>query len=311
MYNLQAENSEYCNCSSYQKDCYLTSAATYNEKCMYGAYINDCNTCYDVFMTFNCELCYMTIDCEKSYKLMYASNCRNCSESFFLTNCNDCSFCWNCEGLENQKYCIDNRVYEKEAYYEKISALQQKSWSITLEQWKQRKQKNTILFSENSSGHHIKNCKNSINCVDAMNLEDCKNCSWFFDAKECHDIYSWGQQSERCYECVAIGESNYSILFSSNISTNCNNILYSFHCTASSDCFGCIGMRNVQYCIFNKQYSKVDYEQMLTKIISYMIETGERGEFLHPSLSAFAYNESIAMEYYPLEIQNSQLKMQN
>ena len=31
-----------------------------------------------------------------------------------------------------------------------------------------------------------------------------------------------------------------------------------------------------------------------------MQETGEWGEFFHPSLSPFGYNETVAMEYYPL-----------
>ncbi len=31
-----------------------------------------------------------------------------------------------------------------------------------------------------------------------------------------------------------------------------------------------------------------------------MIETKERGEFFHPSLSPFGYNETVAQEYYPV-----------
>lgn len=31
-----------------------------------------------------------------------------------------------------------------------------------------------------------------------------------------------------------------------------------------------------------------------------MIETWERGEFFHPSLSPFGYNETVAQEYYPI-----------
>jgi hypothetical protein len=31
-----------------------------------------------------------------------------------------------------------------------------------------------------------------------------------------------------------------------------------------------------------------------------MIETGEWGEFFHPSLSPFGYNETVAQEYYPV-----------
>lgn len=147
MYNLFAENSDYCNCTSYQKDCYLTSASTSNEKCLYSAYTNNSKYCIDNFMTFDCENCYMTIDCEKSYKLMYASNCRNCSESYFLINCNDCSFCWNCDELDNKKYCINNKQYEKEEYNQKIEELKKNSWLEELKIWESKKQQNTILFS--------------------------------------------------------------------------------------------------------------------------------------------------------------------
>jgi hypothetical protein len=35
-----------------------------------------------------------------------------------------------------------------------------------------------------------------------------------------------------------------------------------------------------------------------------MMSTGERGEFFHPSLSPFGYNETVAQEYY--ELQNVQ-----
>lgn len=191
MYNFGGENSDYCNCSSYQKNCYLTSAATYNEKSMYSAYINDCNYCLDGYMIFDCEQCYMAIDCEKSFKLLYASHCRNCSESYFLTNCNDCSFCWNCDGLQNQKYCIDNIAYEKEEYFSQLVILQERTMKQTFALWIQRKQRDTILFSENSTGSHIRYSKNSLSCVDVLNLEDCKYCTRFFDSKKCHDIYAW------------------------------------------------------------------------------------------------------------------------
>jgi hypothetical protein len=36
-----------------------------------------------------------------------------------------------------------------------------------------------------------------------------------------------------------------------------------------------------------------------------MISTGERGEFFHPSLSPFGYNETIAQDYDPLTHQQA------
>jgi hypothetical protein len=77
-------------------------------------------------------------------------------------------------------------------------------------------------------------------------------------------------------------------------------VFYSDNCSNSSNLFGCIGLRNKSYCIFNKQYTKEEYEKQVAKIIAHMQETWERGEFFHPSVSPFGYNETVAQEYFPL-----------
>jgi len=75
---------------------------------------------------------------------------------------------------------------------------------------------------------------------------------------------------------------------------------YCFYTHYSKNCFGCIGLRHKQYCIFNKQYSKEEYEQLVPKIIEHMKSTGEFGEFFPAQYSDFAYNETIAQEYFTL-----------
>ena len=206
MYNYFAENSDYCNCTNYQKDCYLTSASSRNEKCMYSAYTNDSSVCMDSLMSFYCENSYMTIDCESSYKLIYGSNCRNCSESYFLINCDNCSHCFDCDTLENASYYFQNQQLSKEDYLEKIN-------NISIQEYinsrKNKKQTSTILFSESCTGNHIRNSKNSDNCSDVNTIEECKNCTRLYNSKRCHDIYSRGQNAELCYESVAIGENIY------------------------------------------------------------------------------------------------------
>ena len=52
--------------------------------------------------------------------------------------------------------------------------------------------------------------------------------------------------------------------------------------------------------IFNKQYSKKDYEILKEKIIYYMKETKEFGEFFPPQLSPFGYNETQGQVYMPM-----------
>ena len=77
-----------------------------------------------------------------------------------------------------------------------------------------------------------------------------------------------------------------------------------------SDIFGCVGLRSTNYCILNKQYSKEEYKTMIPKVIAHMNEmpytdskgkTYTYGEFFPAELSPFAYNESLAQEYYPLD----------
>jgi hypothetical protein len=80
---------------------------------------------------------------------------------------------------------------------------------------------------------------------------------------------------------------------------NSVDVYYSFACYHCSNCFWCIGLRNKQYCILNKQYEKADYETLVPKIIQHMETHWERGEFFNPSLSPFGYNETVALDYYP------------
>ena len=58
---------------------------------------------------------------------------------------------------------------------------------------------------------------------------------------------------------------------------------------------------NQDYCILNKQYTKLDYETTVAKLIQHMIDTGEWGSFQPASMSLYGYNETVANEYFPLE----------
>jgi ferredoxin len=68
-------------------------------------------------------------------------------------------------------------------------------------------------------------------------------------------------------------------------------------------------VRSKQYCILNKQYSKEEYEALVPRIIEHMNESPyvdkkgreyRYGDFMPPELSPYAYNESIAQDYFPL-----------
>jgi hypothetical protein len=78
------------------------------------------------------------------------------------------------------------------------------------------------------------------------------------------------------------------------------SLFYSISCKGCQNCFGCSGLRNKQYCVFNKQYTREEYEALVPKIVEHMRETGEWGEFFPSWMSPFGYNETAAQEYYPL-----------
>ncbi|MDD5054645.1 MAG: hypothetical protein PHZ00_00060 [Candidatus Peribacteraceae bacterium] len=79
-----------------------------------------------------------------------------------------------------------------------------------------------------------------------------------------------------------------------------DNIYYSDFVVSCSNVFGCAGLKQKRYCILNKQYSKEEYEDLVPLIIAKMRSDGEWGEFFPPELSPFAYNETVALEYFPL-----------
>jgi hypothetical protein len=83
---------------------------------------------------------------------------------------------------------------------------------------------------------------------------------------------------------------------------------YCFDCRSCSDCFGCIGLKSKQYCVLNKQYTQKEYEELVPKIKKHMTDmpyTDSRGlvykygEFFPVEFSPLAYNETMAIEYFP------------
>ena len=84
-----------------------------------------------------------------------------------------------------------------------------------------------------------------------------------------------------------------------------------------SYCFGCASMNGKQYCILNKQYTKEEYETLLPKIIEQMKtvpfvdKNGNKyafGEFFPSEISPFAYNETIAQDYFPIDKKTAESK---
>ena len=314
-------NSTFCNCASYNKDSYLIFSANRNEECMYGTFLIGNTSCIDNFHILDSELLYECVNCENCYESKFLIDCKNCSDSWFLKSCIGCSNCFGCINLRNKQYYFLNKKYSKEDYKKKLDSLNLTSASSYknlrqnfAEFTKKFPHKNMEgVLAENCSGNYVFNSKNAHECWDATKLEDCKYCDDIESAKSSYDVSFYGgkELNELLYEGEGLGHGVFEVKFSKLVWGGSSSLEYCWESFSCEDCFGCSGLRNKKYCILNKQYSKEEYFKLRDKIIEHMKKTGEWGEFFPAKLSPFAYNETVANEYFPLtkeEIEKRGLK---
>lgn len=302
LYLMNSENSDYCNFIGDCKNCYLIFGSVYSEDCMYGSPYYSKN-CVDTLVLRECELCYECVDCRKLYNCLYCQDCFDSNNLMFCYDLQGCSECIACAGLRNKKYCIDNKQFSKKEYervkkvidlcdIHQVQTLRDRLKKIKLATPHNYMPSNNV---QNVSGSHIYNCKNTFHSFFVDRCEDCSYCMQVVDLKDCYDN-NYTEENELCYEYLGMYGTKNS--FYSTFSRNTYNIYYSEYCISAKNLFGCVGVRNKDYCILNKQYSKDEYEALTAKIIEHMKKDGEWGEFFPIVYSPFAYNETVAEEYF-------------
>ncbi len=304
MMNTQSERCEYSNFTLGAKDCYLIFGCVDDEQCGYGHIVWNSKDSYDNLYVFKSELCYECIDCIGGYRLAYAQECESCAESIGLYDCRSCTNCIGCVGLKQKTYYVFNEPVGKEGY-EKFLREHPLSdpRTISLILRKQAELRRTLpqrhffgSHNVNVSGNHIYNAKNVRHSFDVKGGEDSK---YVFTARKAIGTYdtSFLPDIEQSYQVLTATGTK---IFFSHIAMNSHDVYYSDAVYGSHDLFGCVGVRNGEYAILNKKYSKEQYDDLKQRIIDHMRKTGEWGQFFPRSMSPFAYNESIVAEYYPL-----------
>lgn len=102
-----------------------------------------------------------------------------------------------------------------------------------------------------------------------MQVKESMDCD---NIRQCELVYD-SFDLEKCYRAVG--------------SVSCKDstdLYFSKNCVGSSNCFGCINLRNQKYCIYNEQYSKDDYEQ---KIKLFQLDTHEGYENAKATAESF------------------------
>ena len=120
-----------------------------------------------------------------------------------------------------------------------------------------------IINSENCIyGDHIFNSKNLSYCFDTSASSDS---TYLFD---CHLVAGsadcdYTVESESCYECIDIYKCfNCSYIQKAD---NVRDAKYGYDLSNCHDVFGCVNLKNKSYCIFNRQFTKDEYEEKIKK----------------------------------------------
>ncbi|MDD5469918.1 MAG: hypothetical protein PHO92_03950 [Candidatus Peribacteraceae bacterium] len=127
-----------------------------------------------------------------------------------------------------------------------------------------------------------------------VNCENTDYCNMSFDSRNCYLVFgnvqnedcSYGHivwQSQNCIDCLYTYRSQYcyecidcvqchSLSFSRDCD-NCSASMFLVHCTGCRDCFGCVGLQNKEYHIFNVPHSKEEYRKKIAELNTGNIRT--------------------------------------
>ena len=302
----KSTNCDYCDDVWEGKDCYL-DRSSYKAENEYYSYRNlNFKDSIDITFSYYGENCYDIVYCFNSYNLKYSINCRDCIDSYFLYDCRNCEHCFMCWNLNYKKYYILNQKYSPEEYNEKIKEFDLQSASV-IKNFK-------LQFNDNIKikAFHKQDLNTKVEGCLGNFLDRSKNSfeSYLGDQYEnCYDVF----RGDFIKECMGVngllrGELSYYVVQSTDIyyskfifySVNCFESEYLEQCYDCKNCFGCIGLKRKQYCIFNKQFEKAEYKKKVTAIKEQMKKNCEYGQWLPQSMAYNGYNCSLAQFYYPL-----------
>lgn len=121
------------------------------------------------------------------------------------------------------------------------------------------------LSNENSDyGDYLFRCKNAFFSFDTADSADICYIFDSFKTTDCIDG-DYVVESEKLYECVDSFKAYNSTYL--NYCARIYDSHFCFDCNDSNNLFGCVYLNHKQYCIFNKQYKKEEYEKKVQELI--------------------------------------------
>jgi hypothetical protein len=293
-----SENSEYSDMVLNGKNIYLSTISVYDcENIFYSfATREGARNVYDSVMVFeNSENIYASQWVIASSNIFFSKYINNGYNLRFCSNCIGCKECIWCSELENKSYCIDNVQYDKGAYgVKKTQILANKSLYHGKINDLQSNGINT--WSSNVSGSFLSYSQDVDNGYYSYNIHKARNIMYMWGAGDneyMYDIFvGWAVQGKHFYAVQWAGNSEH--IYCSIGINDASHIYYSMYCSHCSFCIGCIWLKNKQFCIFNKQYTKEERHQKVEEIFAQMDKAWTLGNFFPGSINPFYFNDTAA-----------------
>lgn len=265
---FDTENCEFVDYIYQSKSCYFCFDSFNLENSLYcvsclGKNLVDCR------LAVECELCYECVESNRCYSSTYLLGCNGCRDCHFSALCISCSDCFGCVGLSHKQYCIFNKQYTENEYFEKLKTLKKENTSEEL--FKRMLELEKTIPHPASQQYNSENCPYGDQIYDSKNSYWCFNGFWFQDSgyifeagflNKCWDMFTSGSdkgKTELCYELLECTHNYHcGYLFHCD---SCSSCYYSSFLRNCSDCFGCVGLSSKKYCILNNQLTKEEYER--------------------------------------------------
>jgi len=301
--STNSENSDYASHAVNCSNCYCVAMSLNNEDCYYGRVVWHSKNCVDCRNVDRCIDCYWNVKGINNNYCIYLINSKDCFDCHFSINLTNCQYCILSSNLKNKSYYIYNQPVSREEF---VRYKQRWDFREHIAELEKIRVKNIVRFAD------VTNCENCVgneiidskDCYHCFGVDGANNCRYCIDtARTITDSYyvtGGGVNGSLQYNSSGVGVDSGRAICCNVVYPNSNENYYSYICFSTKNTFGCVSLRQKQYCVLNKQYSKNDYFALIEKIKLDMLARGEYGNYFPVPMSHFGYNETVAQEIYPM-----------
>ena len=196
----------------------------------------------------------------RNERTLYSRNCDQCKKSIIAAYPPDARFpvyCYTCWWSDENDATKHGKEFDfSRSFFEQFSALVAKIPRLNLSN------------SKNENSEYTNYTNSSKDCYLIFGNTEAEKCMYSWRVHNSLKCIDCAQMSHcrYCYSCVDC-DNCYELFYSQNCQ-NCNSSSYLYNCRGLSDCFMCCNLFNKQYCIFNEQYTKEEYEKKVKELMA-------------------------------------------